>query len=246
MYQGLSDKETQTDTGVKIYWRCEYLQCKGRVTTINNDLVEEAAQTMHALNKQEAEVMMSMARLKKAAATSQDALSQLLNKELQVSLPTSGPPCVWNQANNVTVWEKFGVVRGWCIFYSSVVGTHEKWHKFFNKNKQEAEVKMFMARLKEAAATSQAALSRLLNKELQVSLLTSGPPCVWNQANNVTVWEKFGVVRGWCVFYSSIVGRHEKWHKVFDEKMPRAEYCLPKLYHDMRFCIEMCYEYELG
>ena len=43
--------------------------------------MQEAAQTMHAPSKQEAEVKMSMTLLKEAAAPSQDAPSQLVNKE---------------------------------------------------------------------------------------------------------------------------------------------------------------------
>ena len=86
-FQYTKDKATDTDTGVKMYWRCENRNCKGLVTTINDIPVRETEHNVHAPSPHEVEVKKSMARLKDAASSSQDAPSRLVNKELQDNLP---------------------------------------------------------------------------------------------------------------------------------------------------------------
>lgn len=74
------DRQNDTEAGIKIYWRCENRECKGRAQTLNDAYLQgsERAHDMHAPSKQEAEVQKAMARLKDAAASSQEAPSKLV------------------------------------------------------------------------------------------------------------------------------------------------------------------------
>ena len=38
-FQYTKDRQTDTDPAIKIYWRCENRNCKGRITTVNDVLI---------------------------------------------------------------------------------------------------------------------------------------------------------------------------------------------------------------
>ena len=76
-----------TEAGVKRYWRCENCDSEGRVITVNDIHMCETGHNMHAPSPQKTAVKNQMTQLKDAAASSQDASSRLINKELQYNLP---------------------------------------------------------------------------------------------------------------------------------------------------------------
>ena len=86
-FQYPMDRQTGTEPTIKIYWRCENRNCKGRITTVNDVTIRETAHDMHIPSKQEVEIQKSMACLKEITGTSQEAPSRLVNRELQDAFP---------------------------------------------------------------------------------------------------------------------------------------------------------------
>ena len=55
-FQYTKDRQTGTEPEIKIYWRRENRNCKGRITTVNDVPICETAHDMHIPSKQEVEI----------------------------------------------------------------------------------------------------------------------------------------------------------------------------------------------